>query len=428
MKKIKHAGKTVLALCSALALLAGCGKAASTNTESGSMNTTSSSAGTLTALDSAAVNASSESGTSGTESTASAAGSTGSSKNESPDSSAAPAADPTSAPESPAAPSEDPAGIDFVSTETSLYTYEQMMTDLSEMAAAYPDLLTVRSCGTSLDGREIPEAILGNPESAHHILIQASIHAREYINTLVAMEQIEYFLHHHADGMYADASYDQLLSYICFHILPMSNPDGVSISQFGPDAIENEDLRAGLSDILQNDLNGGRTSGGDSYWTRWKANARGVDLNRNFDAGWDMYEGVPYPSSDHYKGTSPASEPETQAILNAADSCNAMITISYHSMGGVIYWDYGSSGEVYDKDYALMSLVSVMTGYAGSSSVQSSQDAAGCSDYFVLVRGVPSVTIENGYSECPIGIGEYPSIWSANAELLPALAFAYKNG
>ena len=173
MKKIKHAGKTALALCSILALLAGCGKAAATNSGSGSMDTTSSSAGTLTALDSAAVNASSESGTSGTESTASAAGSTGSSKNESPDSSAAPAADPTPAPESPAAPSEDPAGIDFVSTETSLYTYEQMMTDLSEMAAAYPDLLTVRSCGTSLDGREIPEAILGNPESAHHILIQA---------------------------------------------------------------------------------------------------------------------------------------------------------------------------------------------------------------------------------------------------------------
>ena len=173
MKKIKHAGKTALALCSILALLAGCGKAAATNSGSGSMDTTSSSAGTLTALDSAAVNASSESGTSGTESTASAAGSTGSAKNESPDSSAAPA-DPTSAPESPAAPSEDPAGIDFVSTETSLYTYEQMMTDLSEMAAAYPDLLTVRSCGTSLDGREIPEAILGNPESAHHILIQRS--------------------------------------------------------------------------------------------------------------------------------------------------------------------------------------------------------------------------------------------------------------
>ena len=46
------------------------------------------------------------------------------------------------------------------------------------------------------------------------------------------------------------------------------------------------------------------------------------------------------------------------AILNAADSCNAMITISYHSMGGVIYWDYGSSGEVYDKDYALIKSLS----------------------------------------------------------------------
>ena len=422
MRKIKRVQGTVLAVFYALALLAGCGKAAVTNSESSSVDTASSDASTLTTPDSAPVNTPTESDIYAS----SAVDKTGSAKTNSPTPTTTPTATPSVDPTP--TPAEDPAGIDFVSTETALYTYEQMMTDLSEMAQAYPDLLTVKSCGTSLDDREIPEAILGNPDSTHHILIQASIHAREYINTLVAMEQIEYFLHHHADGMYADASYDQLLSSVCFHILPMTNPDGVSISQFGPDAIENEDLRAGLDDILQNDLNGGRTSGGDSYWTRWKANARGVDLNRNFDAGWDMYEGVSYPSSDHYKGTSPASEPETQAILSVADACNAMITISYHSKGGVIYWDYGSSGEVYDKDYALMSLVSVMTGYSGSSSVQSSQDAAGCSDYFVLVRGVPSVTIENGYSDCPIGIDEYPSIWNANAELLPALAFAYKNG
>ena len=426
MRNINCAGKSILAVCSAIVLLAGCGKAVDTNSGNAPADTTLSAVGSLSASDTDSAKAPAGSGT------PSPSGAESSAKTEAPTPTAAPTAsptaDPTPAPESPAVPSEDPAGIDFVSAETALYTYEQMMTDLSEMAAAYPDLLTVTSCGTSLDGRDIPEAILGNPGSEHHILIQASIHAREYINTLVAMEQIEYFLHHHADGMYADASYDQLLSSVCFHILPMSNPDGVSISQFGPDAIRNEELRNGLYDILQNDRDGGRTSGEDSYWRRWKANARGVDLNRNFDAGWDMYEGVPYPSSDHYKGTSPASEPETQAILNAADACNAMITISYHSMGGVIYWDYGSTGEVYDKDYALMSLVSVMTGYSGSSSVQSSQDAAGCSDYFVLVRGVPSVTIENGWSECPIGIEEYPSIWNANAELLPALAFTYKNG
>ena len=106
-------------------------------------------------------------------------------------------------------------------------------------------------------------------------------------------------------------------------------------------------------------------------------------------------------------------------------SCNAILTISYHSTGSVIYWDYGSSGEVYEKDAELAGLVSSLTGYERSSSVQSAQDAAGCSDYFVLKEYIPSVTIENGYSACPIGIEEFPSIWASNAELLPALAYNY---
>lgn len=325
------------------------------------------------------------------------------------------------------APQTDYSGVDFVSTESSMYTYEQMMTDLEEMANAFPTLLTVNICGTSLDGRAIPEAVLGNQGSGRNICIQASIHAREYINTLVAMEQIEQMLTHHADGSYSGVSYDELLSSVCFHILPMSNPDGVTISQMGIDGIRDESLKEILRNCYQNDLDNGRTSSEmDYYWATWKANARGVDLNRNFDAGWETYEGVYYPSSDHYKGEAPVSEPETRAIVDAVHACGAVLTISYHSTGSVIYWDYGSTGEVYEQDAALVNLVESVTGYAATSSVQSSQDAAGCSDYFVLAEGIPSVTIENGYGACPIDIGEFPGIWYSNADLLPALALSYR--
>ena len=326
-----------------------------------------------------------------------------------------------------AVPQADYTNVDFVSTESSFYTYEQMMTDLTEMSQAFPTLLTVNTCGTSPDGRSIPEAVLGNQGSGRHLFIQASIHAREYINTLVAMEQIEQMLVHHADATYGDATYDELLSQVCFHILPMSNPDGVTISQVGIDGIRDEGLKEILMNCYQNDLNNGRTSSDmGTYWSTWKANARGVDLNRNFDAGWETYEGVSYPSSDHYKGEFPVSEPETQAIVNAVHACGAVLTISYHSMGGVLYWDYGSTGEVYEQDAALVNLLSSVTGYPATSSVQSSQDAAGCSDYFVLKEGIPSVTIENGYTPCPIGIEEFPTIWNSNDDLLPALAFAYR--
>ena len=308
----------------------------------------------------------------------------------------------------------EPAPAEYVSKDSANYTYEQMMEDLEEMSAAYPSLITVNICGTSLDGRAIPEVIIGNRESPKHIFIQASIHAREHINTLLAMAQIEQLLVHHADGVYVDASYDELLSQVCFHILPMSNPDGVTISQMGIDGIRDEGLKEILRGCYQNDLDNGRTSSDiDTYWRKWKANARGVDLNRNFDAGWETYEGVSYPSSDHYKGDAPVSEPETQAIVNAVHACG-------------IYWDYGSNGEVYEADAMLANIAQAITGYSAVSSVQSSQDAAGCSDYFVLKEGIPSVTIENGYSDCPIGIEEFPSIWNSNVELLPALAMNYR--
>lgn len=298
------------------------------------------------------------------------------------------------------------------------------MADLDELASAYPTLMSVQTCGTTLDGRAIPEVILGNPESGRHLFIQASIHAKEYINTLLAMKQIEQLLVHHRDGMYRGVSYEELLSQACFYILPMSNPDGVTISQMGIDGIRDENLKETLRECYRNDHDNGRASGeGEAYWRNWKANARGVDLNRNFDAGWETYEGVSHPSSDHYKGSSSVSEPETRAIVDAVHDCNADITISYHSSGRVIFWDYGSEGEVYEKDAALAHFVQTITNYAEESSLQTSQDAAGCSDYFVLKEGVPSVTIENGINPCPIGIEEFPAIWEANEDLLPALIY-----
>ncbi|MCQ4991560.1 peptidase, partial [[Clostridium] symbiosum] len=49
----------------------------------------------------------------------------------------------------------------------------------------------------------------------------------------------------------------------------------------------------------------------EEYLTRWKSNARGVDLNHNFDAGWDtLNPTLNHNSFTDYKGPSPLSEPE----------------------------------------------------------------------------------------------------------------------
>lgn len=305
----------------------------------------------------------------------------------------------------------------IVPSDGALYTYDDMEQDLFELQARYPELLQVRSLGTSPDGREIYEAMLGDPEAEKHILIQASIHAREHMNTLLAMRQLEFTLEYYDTADFHGVPYSELFADYCFHVLPMTNPDGVTISQLGPDAIRSPELRETLETCRA--LDGGS---GDSYWRRWKANARGVDLNRNFDSGWQEYVGTGHISSDCYKGESPASEPEVQAILRVAEEYPLICTISYHSTGGCVYWDYGCQGELFQSDRALAEAASSLTGYKMTSSVTSAQDAAGCSDYFVLERGIPSVTIENGHEACPLPASEFSGMWLANVDLWPTLA------
>lgn len=294
--------------------------------------------------------------------------------------------------------------------------YEQIKAGLKQLACRYPKLLRVSVRARTADGRDLLEAVLGSTKSRYHILIQAAIHGREYMNSMLAMQQLKEALE----------DYEDPLEQVCFHILPMTNPDGVVISQRGIRGIRDAGIRRGLERCYQNDLRTGKAEmDRGEYWKRWKANAHGVDLNRNFDSGWELFRGAAMPSSDHYKGSYPASEPEVGAILSAAKEYPLCCTISYHSSGNVVYWDYGCRGAVREQEIKLAQLVGDVTGYEQVSTIQDGQDSGGCSDYFVLEQGVPSVTIENGAGECPLNLEEYPLIWSANRSLFQALAQFY---
>ena len=64
---------------------------------------------------------------------------------------------------------------------------------------------------------------------------------------------------------------------------------------------------------------------GDAAATR--QNAHGVDLNRNFPAGWRR-EGSPW--STYYSGPRPASEPETRAAMRLIKRFRPDVTVWYH--------------------------------------------------------------------------------------------------
>ena len=323
-----------------------------------------------------------------------------------------------------------PDGTDIVGTDTVDYTYEEVAKDLYFFTVRYPDLVKVRVCGESVDKRAIYEVVLGNEASENHIEIHYAMHSREYINTLLAMRQIEEYAKNAAGGgTYNGASIRDLFSNVCIHLLPMANPDGEMVSMGGLETLRIESLRDIVHWCWESDTLLGRTAADlDTYLRTFKANAHGCDLNKNFDAGWAEYsDGVPVPSTDCYKGTGVASEPETQAILKVAHENPTRCVIAYHSAGNMIYWNYEVEDELLlNADSDLAAGLSEATGYATAVAAKyNTHLAGGCSDYFMWTAGIPAVTVETGQGTCPLTIYEFPAIWESNKNVLYKLAEMY---
>lgn len=304
---------------------------------------------------------------------------------------------------------------------TEKYSYDRMVQDIGRLKARYGDLMQVREIGTSLDGRQIYEVILGNPDAKKHVLIHAGIHGREYMTPLLAMKQLEYGLEFYGRGSYEGQPLSNILNQAAVHFVPMVNPDGISLSQFGLQAIRSAGLQQTIRQCYADDLAQGRTSADfDTYLTLWKSNARGVDLNQNYPAQWEKVDSCPNPSYGTYKGEAPLSEPENQALANLVSQRTWAVTISYHSMGNVIYWDYETS-RVRQQSQELAALVSASNG----NRLAESSGHGGFKDWTQIKDSpIPGLTIEMGSVPCPLPLSEYQDLWHRN-KMIWALAAKY---
>ena len=310
-----------------------------------------------------------------------------------------------------AAPAAAPNAPDQVVPVVEKYSYDQMVQDLNTLQGRYGAHLQVHAIGTSLDGRTLYEAVLGNPDAPKHILIHGGIHAREYMTPLLVMKQLEYGAEFYDTGTFRGEPYSGILNSVAVHFVPMVNPDGIALSQFGLDAIRSEELRQQIQQAYQEDLAQGRTRESfDRYLTHWKTNGRGVDLNQNFPANWDLVTASPVPSYGTYKGTSPLSEPESRALADLVNSRTWSATVSYHSMGNVIYWDYPGN-QVQQASGELATVVAGLTGYQ----TLPSSGHGGFKDWTQIKENpVPGITVEVGSVSCPLPLSQYQDIWSSN--------------
>lgn len=292
-----------------------------------------------------------------------------------------------------------------------IYSYEDMTEDVRLLELMYPEDFSAKTLARTADGRQVWLLVVGDPQAGKKIFINGGIHGREYITSQLVMKQTAVFLEHlHSGDSYKEQPYCSLLEDCAVYVVPMVNPDGVSISQQGMEGILTETVRENVERIAALD---GRTLEED-YLTKWKSNGNGVDLNRNFDALWEEYQDpAGHPSADHYKGTSPGCEGESAALISLTREQQFLRTISYHTQGSVIYWYFAQEGELYEETLAFGERISQLTGYSLDSNYEA-LDPAGYKDWAIASENIPSLTIEVGRETSPVPWEQMEEIWNRN--------------
>lgn len=298
---------------------------------------------------------------------------------------------------------------EIVDTSEHIYSYLEMMEDIELLGQTYPNLIQVSSAGTSADDRFIFQIVVGNPNAPKAIYMQSTIHGREWMNTWILMKSLEMNLRNWNEVLPNGETYGQIFEDCCVYFLPMVNPDGATISQLGMRAIHNLELQKYASGLE-----------GASKPERWKANARGVDLNRQFSVGWNERGGKMAPASEFYNGAAPFTEPEAIAVKNALEQRDFVAAITYHSMEGAIYWDLGQEGDLREKTKILAINAHNISGYKMDTG---RSDLGGLEyNYMIWEKGIPSICIETGRVACPLPYSQFDSIWMENSMMMAAIA------
>jgi len=235
---------------------------------------------------------------------------------------------------------------DAIPSFLSYRTVEETYNDLGQLAAdnsniarwldigdSYNKVTSNGSEGYDIYALELTNKSISGAEPKPTLYVMGSLHSNEYTGAELATRFGEQLVENY--GKDPDTSW--LLDYFKVAIVPIANPDGRKFAEQGY--------------LWRKNTN----PGADSV----EFPTYGVDLNRNFDYKWNE---VPRgssgePSTIDYRGTGPASEPETQAIQNyvssifpdqrrqndtsAAPDYATGVYIDLHSYGNLILHSWG---------------------------------------------------------------------------------------
>lgn len=270
------------------------------------------------------------------------------------------------------------------------YSYQNLLDQIKALTKYYP-FLQWKIIGNTVMNRPIYLLHLG--EGRRKVHINASHHANEWLTSYIVMRSIEMLCEEIKKGEVA-------LQQINYDFVPMVNPDGVELCLHGLTTISSHEQREELLKMNE----------GIEQFSRWKANIQGVDLNRNYDAGFENYKKISEktePCYAYYAGEKPESEPESKALAMLTRKRRYDMVIAYHTQGEVIYWNYGGIEVPTAREYAIM--FSEASGYL-LDEPEVTAASGGYKDWFIAVYKKPGFTIECGLGKNPISSNQSEGI------------------
>jgi len=273
----------------------------------------------------------------------------------------------------------------------------------------YPDIK--QDCfGKSALGQDLTVLVFGSGK--REISYNATHHGNEWITTPILLKFLEEYAGARAkDETIGGMSAKHLYEASVLHLIPMLNPDGADIATGAIDQGAEFEYATYLAENAPN----------IPFPAGWKANARGVDLNLQYPAGWErakeikFAQGVRFPGPRDYVGGHVLSEPESKALYDYTQSRDFKLTMSYHSQGKVIYWQYLDHLPKGAREIG--ETLSALSGYELEETPYESGHA-GYKDWFIKNYDRPGYTIEVGLGENPLPLSQFDEIYHDNEGML----------
>ena len=285
-----------------------------------------------------------------------------------------------------------------------VYSYDLMRQEIHELETVHRGLVQVEVIGQTPYGRDIFAIGIGHGSAC--AVLSGSHHAREWMTTQLLMKMLRTYasayVSNYAVGGYAVR---EILDQTTIWFVPMVDVDGVELQQRGATAFS-ESVRESLIQMNR----------GSEDFSAWKANAEGLDLNRQYDGAWEgiSVDAVTHPASKNYKGTRPFEAMEVKALMAFLEKVNPPAEIAYHSAGEVIFW--GLELDLDDPRHMAGKELANLTGYELLPPL-SDKHGGGLTDWWTYNLGKIGFTVEIGSpttGEGPVSQTEFPKVWEAN--------------